>query len=297
MSLGLVLVAVAAVSWGTTGATMATLTGLGDVGPLFVGWARLAIAAPCLVVAALCRPTRSTASPSAVAWPRRDRIMMLALGAAMAIYQLCYFRAVTLIGVAATALLAICSAPLFIAAIARLTLGERLTGRVGICLLMAVVGTGLLVVGTRDLSGVSGHVTAGSALALGAGLSYAAYAVTAKRLLARRPPLVVAAATFASGALILSPVLALGAVPSSAALTAGWPLLVYLGVGPTALAYALFTAGLRRVPATTAGIVSLLEPLTATGLGLFVFGERLGPAGLGGAVLLLGALALLSLGR
>jgi DME family drug/metabolite transporter len=59
----------------------------------------------------------------------------------------------------------------------------------------------------------------------------------------------------------------------------------------------MFTAGLGRVPATAAGIVSLLEPLTATTLGLLVFGERLGPIGLAGAVLLLAALALLTAPR
>ena len=80
-------------------------------------------------------------------------------------------------------------------------------------------------------------------------------------------------------------------------LSAGWPLFLYLGVGPTAVAYALFTAGLTRVPATAAGIVSLLEPLTATTLGLVVFGERLGAVGTAGALLLLLALALLTTAR
>ena len=44
------------------------------------------------------------------------------------------------------------------------------------------------------------------------------------------------------------------------------------------------TAGLGRVPATAAGIVALLEPLTATTLGLLVFGERLGPVGIARAL-------------
>jgi len=72
-----------------------------------------------------------------------------------------------------------------------------------------------------------------------------------------------------------------------------WPLLLYLGVGPTAGAYALFTAGLRRVPATAAGITSLLEPLTATLLGVLAFGESLGALGILGALLLLFSFGLL----
>ena len=80
-------------------------------------------------------------------------------------------------------------------------------------------------------------------------------------------------------------------------LEAGWPLLVYLGAVPTAAAYVIFGAGLRRVTATTAGIATLLEPLTAAALGVLVFGERLGGVGWAGAALLLAALGLLTRAR
>jgi DME family drug/metabolite transporter len=122
------------------------------------------------------------------------------------------------------------------------------------------------------------------------------YAVAAKGLLARVTPLAVAAITFALAAVLLAPALLAEAAPMRA-MSAGWPLLLYLGVGPTAIAYALFTAGLGRVPATAAGIVSLLEPLTATTLGLAVFGERLGTTGAIGALLLLAALVVLTRGQ
>jgi DME family drug/metabolite transporter len=69
---------------------------------------------------------------------------------------------------------------------------------------------------------------------------------------------------------------------------------VYLGVVPTAVAYVVFGAGLRRVTATAAGIATLLEPLTAAALGVLVFGERLGAVSWAGATLLLGALGLLA---
>jgi DME family drug/metabolite transporter len=211
----------------------------------------------------------------------------------MAAYQVFYFRAVILTGVAVAALLAICSAPLMIALLARAALGERLTARTGFCLAMALGGTALLVVGPRGLGAVSAGFGLGALSALGAGLSYAVYAVAAKRLLLRMGPLPLAAATFTLAALLLSP--ALLAEPAvRAPLLAGWPLVLYLGLGPTACAYALFTTGLRRVPATVAGIVTLLEPLTAAALGLLLFGERLGPAGATGAALLLGSLVLLT---
>jgi DME family drug/metabolite transporter len=214
----------------------------------------------------------------------------------MALYQVCYFWAVTLTGVAVTALLAICSAPLMIAVFAAVFLDERLTAPVGLALAMAVTGTALLVVGPRGLGEITGHFALGALSALGAGLSYAVYAVAAKGLLARRSPLTVSAVTFGLAALFLSPTL-LAAGPVREPLVSGWPLFLYLGVGPTAVAYLLFTAGLSRVPATVAGIASLLEPLTATTLGVLWFGETLGAAGLTGAVLLLAALVVLVVSR
>jgi len=131
MLLGLILVAVAAVSWGTTGATMTLLSRDAAASPLLVGWSRLAVAAPVLLlVAGLAARVASLRSPRR-AWPARaDLPLCAALGLAMAAYQVCFFRAVTLIGVAAAALLAICTAPLLIAVLAALTLGERFIPRV-----------------------------------------------------------------------------------------------------------------------------------------------------------------------
>jgi DME family drug/metabolite transporter len=211
----------------------------------------------------------------------------------MAGYQVCYFWAVTLTGVAVAALLAICSAPVMIAVLAATFLGERLTPVVLACLAMAVTGTALLVVGPRDLGEIAGHFGLGALLALGAGLCYAVYAVAAKGLLTRIRPLAVAAGTFTLGAIFLSPVL-VGAGSADLLQRAALPLLLYLGIGPTAVAYALFSVGLGRVPATVAGIVTLLEPLTATTLGVLVFGESLGGPGMAGAALLLAALIVLT---
>jgi DME family drug/metabolite transporter len=292
--LGLVLIAIAAVSWGTTGATMTLLSREAAVSPLLVGWSRLAIAAPVLVLAAAGVGRFGAPHPSRRPWPSlADLPLCVALGLAMAAYQVCYFRAVTLVGVAPAALLAICSAPLLIAVLATLFLGERLTPLVRLSLGMAVAGTALLLVGPRGFGEIAGRFGLGALLALGAGVSYAVYAVAAKGLLARVTPLAVSASTFALAALLLAPAL-LGEAAPGRAIATGWPLLLYLGLGPTAAAYALFAAGLNRVPATAAGIVALLEPLTATTLGLVVFGERLGPLGVAGALLLLAAIALLA---
>jgi DME family drug/metabolite transporter len=101
MFLGLVLVALAAMSWGTTGATMTLLSREAAVSPLLVGWSRLAIAAPLLVLAATGVGGFGARHSSLRPWPSvADLPLCAALGVAMAAYQVCYFRAVTLVGVA-----------------------------------------------------------------------------------------------------------------------------------------------------------------------------------------------------
>jgi DME family drug/metabolite transporter len=272
---------------------MAALAAGEAPGPLVVGWARLAIAAPCLIVAALVAARHRGAAHAFPALAARDAPTYALLGLAMAAYQVCYFRAVTMTGVAVTALLAICSAPLIIALLAAALLGERITRLVKISLGLAVTGTALLVIGPHGLGAIPGRFGAGALLALGAGLSYAVYAVAAKRALSRAAPVSVAAVTFGLAALFLAPALVSERV-SGAEIARAAPLLLYLGLGPTAVAYGLFTTGLARVPATAAGIVSLLEPMTATALGVVVFGESLGGAGAAGTMLLMAALILLA---
>jgi drug/metabolite transporter, DME family len=69
----------------------------------------------------------------------------------------------------------------------------------------------------------------------------------------------------------------------------GWALLVYLGVVPTAVAYILYVIGLRTTRVTVSGVLTLMEPLTATLLGVLFFGDRLGLGDAVGAALLLAA--------
>jgi DME family drug/metabolite transporter len=66
---------------------------------------------------------------------------------------------------------------------------------------------------------------------------------------------------------------------------------LYLGLVPTALAYAAYFRALTAAPAVVAALSALLEPLTATVLSAVLLGERLGAAGWCGAALLVAALA------
>jgi len=283
---GLALIALAAVSWGTTGAVSTVLVDRAGATPLVIGAVRMLVAAVLLTgTASLLRGTQAAS--------RTDRARCVLAGVCNAGFQAAYFTSVTLAGIAITALVAICSAPILITLLAVLLLGERPSLRLAVSLALGVGGTTLLVLGPRSTDGAPAGFAAGVGFALLAGLAYALYVVVAKAAVTRMAPLPVAAWTFAAAAVVMAPALLQDGALRQTAL--GWPWLLYLGAVTTAGAYAAYTVGLRHVPAAAAAVAALLEPLTATLLGVIIFGERLGGAGWLGAVLLLGALGLVVL--
>ncbi len=164
---GLALVVTAAVTWGTTGATMVLMRRRSPLGPVAVGFLRVLVAAPFLLALAYLSGDFAGAAPRL-----RPHLPRLALvGAAQAGYQLAYFGAVPRIGVAATALLAICTSPLLIAALAPWVLGERMTARVAAAMGAGIAGTACLMCGRFTLASTSTRsALTGAGLALGAAL-------------------------------------------------------------------------------------------------------------------------------
>jgi DME family drug/metabolite transporter len=286
--MGSLLIVLAAVTWGTTGATMKLIDTGSPVSPLLVGFFRVAIAAPLLCLAGwwLGGPVRVPA--------RGDRGRLLVAGLAMGAFQVFYFAGVAKTSVAVGSLVAICSAPIFITMLAAPLLGERIDGRTWGALGAGIAGAALLTIGPHGLGRLPPAFVGGVLLALGGGVSYAVYAVMVKDLVRRVPPLAVAALTFSIAALSLLPVLSVERPPADAR---AWALLLYLGVVPTAVAYVLYVLGLRTTSVVASGVLTLVEPLTATFLGVLFFGDRLGPIGTLGATLLLGAVLALTLRR
>src|SRR5437667_11713 len=142
---GLGLIALAAVSWGTTGSVTTLLVTRAEATPLVVGAARVLVAAVLLLAAARASRWRRAGVTGGL-WPAAGDVWRcVALGACMAAFQATYFTAVTRAGIAVTALVAICSAPIMIAALAAVLLGERPTPRLALALVLGVAGPGLVV--------------------------------------------------------------------------------------------------------------------------------------------------------
>ena len=286
---GLLLITLAALTWGTIGVAVSLLYSVAATNPSSVGLLRLLVAAPALLLL-----SRVWLGPGFWRVQRRHLGSMALIGAAFAGYQLCYFAAIPRLGVAAAVMINICSAPVFTAILAGIFLRERLGLATILALVGALAGTALLVGGAPKASGPA--LWTGSALALGAGVCYSLVALGGKVVAPHYHPLQPITIAFSLGALLLlPPALAEGLVLSYPPV--GWLLILYLGLVPTALAYALYLRGLRSVPATVSAIVTLLEPLGSTVLAVLLLGERLTALGLLGAALLLASMALLYLGQ
>jgi DME family drug/metabolite transporter len=99
---------------------------------------------------------------------------------------------------------------------------------------------------------------------------------------------------FGLGALLLAPILIAGD-PAWLGTSGGLALALFLGAVPTAAAYLLFAAGLRRLRAAEASTLTLVEPVTAALLGAIVLGERPGGTTVIGMAIVLAGIAVLAL--
>ena len=260
---GPLLIAAAAVLWGTTGT--AQELGPAASSPETVGAVRLAVGGAALVVVAVALGRWRPTGPG---W----RLAALATAAGVALYQLTFFAAVSRTGVALGTVVAIGSAPILAAILGRIVEGERMTRP-------WVGATGLALLGVALIAGAPGEADGvGIILALGAGASYAIYATGSKRMLRSFPPLGAMAIGFGGGAVLLTPLL-IGGDTSWLGDRGAWPMVLWLGIATVGVAYVLFGYGLARTNVGTAAAISLAEPLTAALLGVVLLAER--PSALG----------------
>lgn len=198
--------------------------------------------------------------------------------------------AVSMGGVGKTAVLAY-TMPFWLALLAWRFLGERIRGATWAALALAAVGLGLVVTPL-------GASTRANALALGAGLVWAASAVWVVRALARQRQdlLALTAWQMVWGALALTAVAALTEVHVRWTPSFVWAI-AFLGVGASALAWSLWLFVLSRLPAGVAGLGSLSVPVVGLGLAAAQLGGIPTGRELAGIVCIVGALALQGLAK
>ncbi|MBE1556966.1 EamA family transporter [Sporosarcina limicola] len=102
----------------------------------------------------------------------------------------------------------------------------------------------------------------GVTMSLGAGLLFAFYTLVNKEVLGKVAAVPAVAVIFSMSAMMLLPFLCL--FETEGLMTGrGISVVLYLGIATTSIAYILFSAGLKRIPSSSAVTLSLAEPLTA----------------------------------
>ena len=278
---GLLLAAAAATLWGTVGIASKMLPDGVTLSSFHLGFARLAIAAPLLVLFSAIVLGRGLWAIGAHAWP-----WIAAVGVLAACYQFCLFVSLEQLGVARTALLTVCLPPVLIAGASALVWHERPSAPTTGVLLLALGGLMLVAGSSRSIDIVPGAAPLlGVATGTVAAMVFALLSGLARKLARRVHPLQAVSFGFLVGAVLLAPIVVLS---GPAELTVSWGaattaqlilVLVYLGAVPTALAYVCYFYGMQLSQTATSGITAtLIEPAIAVLLAAGLLGEHLSPA-------------------
>lgn len=279
---GQLLVLAAAVLWGTSGTAQALAPA--SATSAMVGTARIMLSALVLILFAAfegrLRPWRTFVRP-----------IFLLTGLTQALFQITYFGALAYTGVAVGTMVAIGSCPIFAGLLGIVLDKEKLSCR-WLCA-TAIALTGLLILTLDDGPKVQVDVR-GLLLALTAGFSYTFFTWMARRLIKVMPVDSVLAVSFLVGSVFLLPVLYLEPL-GWIATSRGISVVLYLGLISAGLAYMLYGRGLRTVPVSSVGTLTLAEPLTAALLGIFFLGELMSLAAAVGIALIFTAQLMLVL--
>ncbi len=281
---GTLCVIAAGMCWGTTGTIQAFAPE--GASSLTVGSARVVFSGVILLLFMLAKRGRAL---FAGGWSVRGVILA---AAGLAAYQLTFFTAVRMTGVAVGTMVAIGAAPPVAGICGRLFFRERLSPRWYAATVLAVAGCVMLVLGGN--SGALEISFLGVFLAFCAALSYALEGV-GLRMIQKGPYDTIAVVSAVSGLMALPWLLTGDAAwmlePRGALCMA---LLTFLS---TVIPYTLFTIGVQNVELGVVYTLSLAEPLTAWFLSTVLLGERLSILGSIGVAVLFSGILLLALSK
>lgn len=219
----------------------------------------------------------------------RDLVVASASGVALAAHFVTWFESLNWTTVAASVTL-VQSQPLFVVLGASVLLGERVTGRTVLGILVAMVGIVVMSLGGL-LSGVAldGTSMYGNGLAVAGAVTAAGYVLAGRSLRQRIALIPYVTVVYSVCAVALLAVALAGDV--TVALTAyprtEWLLFLGMAVGPGVLGHTVLNWALKYVESSVVSVSLLGEPVGSTLLALFLLAEVPDPVTLlGGAVVL-----------
>jgi drug/metabolite transporter (DMT)-like permease len=270
---GSLLIAGCATTWGIVGIIVREV----DAPAMTIVFARVALAALFLLLALPLVGRRDLLKRPP--WP------VLVFGVLLAVHWSLYFQAIKETSVA-SAVLVTYSAPIFVSLMAPFILRERVPPATIVALVVSVAGIALITLAGGGGGGAEVRPL-GIGLAVLAAITYAFLLVLTKRYAADVEPVTLVCWEAMVAAVVLAPAALIGGVvPTGADL--GY--LVVLGVVLTGGVNIVFVAALRWVPATTAGILAYMEPVSGAILAAVLLGEELT------APIIIGGLAIVAAG-
>lgn len=179
--------------------------------------------------------------------------------------------------------------PMLLAIAAVLFSGERLHVGGWLALVASTVGAALIALSSKTVSGVVHATIRGDLLVVLSMVAAIAWILISKRLMRQHSALMVTAVVYWIGTILLAVVVVTTCgVPTLHYSTRAWIALAEQGLFATSAATVLWNWGLKRVPASQAGIFVNLEPLVGAILGVSLLHEVLGITALAGGALIIG---------
>lgn len=214
---------------------------------------------------------------------RRQAASLLAVGGVMYTAQaLTYFIALRTLP-ASLCVLIVYIYPSLVVIAAWLFLRRRVS-RWHIGALVASFAGVILLVGGAQL-----QLGAGLIFALAAPLMYTAFILVSERVMASVPPVSASAVMMSGTGVVLAAIAAVQGQLVLASTPRAWAISVGIAVVPTMIAISLFLAGLPRIGAARASLISTLELVVTVTLAILLLGDRFSPLEAVGGVLVLGA--------
>lgn len=264
--LGSLYLALAASIWG--GMYVVSKFVLTDVAPIALVWLRYVVALVALLTSALV--TKQT-------WRlgRRDMGLVAAVGVIGYVISIWMQFLGTKLATAQLGAVITSATPAFMVLFARLLLGERITQRKIVSVVMATAGV-VVVIGFH---GAGPNYQLGGFVLLVAALTWGLMSVLVKKVSENVSSITLTTYSILVATLLLTPSGLVELRHSNLAVLGHpsvWGGILYLGLISTAAAFFLWNRGLQLTQASSGGIYFFFQPLVGATLGWLVLGEQVG---------------------
>lgn len=193
---------------------------------------------------------------------------------------------------ASTSAVIFSSNPVFVALFAWLILHERIDRSKIIGMIVGIAGVVILF---SDKLSLSLATAEGPLMVIGSAVTFALYTVLGKKLTMKgTDSLVMTSLSFITGSLMLLPAMLIMKIPVFAFDTGLIPLILYLGIVVSGIAYMSYFYGLANINTSTGALIYFIKPVLAALFSVIILHETLNASFYTGTAVITGGLAVVN---